>query len=262
MSEDTKQSPASGVTTTDPVNWGALQAIAIVVVVFFLAEFLGAQITVIYPILKHWTSARADSWLTNSPYAQFFYTLIAESVTFGLVWLFIKWRKSKLSLIGLVRPKLQDLAYSLTGLVIYYPIFIVAVTAISVAVPSFNPNQSQQVGVSQSTTGWPLVLVFISLVILPPIAEEILFRGFLYSGLKKSLPKIWAVLLTCSIFVAPHLLESSSSGLLWVAGVDTFLLSLVLIWLREKTGRLYASMGLHGLKNFIAFASLFLIHSH
>jgi membrane protease YdiL (CAAX protease family) len=92
--------------------------------------------------------------------------------------------------------------------------------------------------------------------------EEILFRGFLYSGLKKSLPKIWAVLLTCTIFAAPHLLEGGSSGLLWVAGIDTFILSLVLIWLREKTGRLYASMGLHALKNFIAFASLFLLHAH
>ena len=45
--------------------------------------------------------------------------------------------------------------------------------------------------------------------------------------------------------------------------IDTFILSLTLIWLREKTGRLYASMGLHGLKNFIAFIQLYpIIHFH
>lgn len=262
MSEDTKPETNSLKSAEKSVNWGAAQAILVVVIVFFVAEYLGAQITVLYPIFKHWTSNHATSWLNNSPYAQFFYTLLAESATFGLIWLFIKWRKSKLSVIGLVKPKLQDIAYAFTGLVIYYPIFIVAVIVLSAVIPGFNPNQAQQVGVSQSTTGWPLVLVFISLVILPPIVEEIMFRGFLYSGLKKSLPKIWAVLLTCLIFASPHLLESSGGGLLWVAGVDTFILSLVLIWLREKTGRLYASMGLHALKNFIAFASLFLIHSH
>ena len=57
----------------------------------------------------------------------------------------------------------------------------------------------------------------------------------------------------------PHLFESSS-GILWVAGLDTFILSMVLVFVREKTDSLYASMGIHMVKNFLAFASLFLFH--
>jgi membrane protease YdiL (CAAX protease family) len=262
MSEDTKKKNKHPKISSDQVNWGPWLAIVAVVIIFVLAEYLGAQITVIYAVIKHWSSAHADSWLNNSLYAQFFYTLFAESITFGLIWLVMRWRKSKLSVIGLVKPKLQDIAYALTGLAIYFPIFIIVVLALSGLVHGFNANQAQEIGYSQSTSGWPLVLVFLSLVVMPPIVEEIMFRGFLYSGLKKALPKIWAVLITSVIFASPHLLESSGGGLLWVAGIDTFVLSLVLIWLREKTGRLYASMGLHALKNFIAFASLFLIHAH
>jgi hypothetical protein len=96
---------------------------------------------------------------------------------------------------------------------------------------------------------------------LPPFAEEIMFRGFLFSGLKKKLPVIWAALFTSLLFAVPHLLESGSGGLLWIAGIDTFILSMVLCWLRQKTDRLYAGMGLHALKNFIAFATLYLLHS-
>ncbi|MGH7237402.1 MAG: CPBP family glutamic-type intramembrane protease [Candidatus Saccharimonadales bacterium] len=47
-----------------------------------------------------------------------------------------------------------------------------------------------------------------------------------------------------------------------MAGVDTFILSTVLCYLREKTGRLYAGIGVHALKNFVAFAALFLFHVH
>ena len=99
---------------------------------------------------------------------------------------------------------------------------------------------------------------FISLVVLPPIVEEILVRGFLYTSLRKYLPRIWAVIIASALFAAAHLPEGNSgAGLLWVAAVDTFILSAVLIYLREKTDKLWASMMVHGMKNGIAFLSLF-----
>jgi hypothetical protein len=208
---------------------------------------------VIYAGLKSQNVTEATNWLSSSVPYEFWYTLLAESLTVVGIWLFIRWRKGNWRTIGLHRPKKEDAAWSFIGLVIYYPIYIIVISVLATLI-KLNLNQQQNIGFSQSTTGWPLILVFVSLVILPPIAEEIAFRGFLYSGLKKSLPKIWAVILTGIIF--------QSGGLLWVAAVDTFILSAVLCWLREKTGRLYAGMGLHALKNFIAFASIFLIQYH
>ena len=101
------------------------------------------------------------------------------------------------------------------------------------------------------------MLVFISLVLLPPVVEEIVARGFLYTGLRSKLPKIVAALITSALFAAAHLQWGSGAPLLWVAALDTFTLSLVLVYLREKTGGLAASMGVHMLKNGLAFVVLF-----
>ena len=144
----------------------------------------------------------------------------------------------------------------LTGFAFYFTVYIVAVEVLTALIPSFNPNAKQAIGVSTSTTGSALWLVFISLVILPPIVEEILFRGFLYSGLKNKFRKLTAALITSAIFASLHLIEGVS-GLLWIAALDTFILSMVLIMLREKTGKLWASMGLHMVKNLVAFVYLF-----
>lgn len=262
MSDDISNTKKPSLLVDKNITWGALTALVVVVLTYVIVQLLGAQITLLYPLIKHWSNSHASSWFNNSPIAQFVYSLLAEGGSFFVIWLFIHWRKSTLKAIGLVRATLNDILYALLGVVIYFPTYIIIVEILSALIPSFNVSQTQQIGYSTSTTGWPLVLAFISLVIIPPIAEEVMFRGFLYSGLRKSLPKIWAALLTSAVFASPHLLESSQGGILWIAGVDTFVLSMVLVYLREKTGRLYASMGLHAMKNFAAFATLFLIHSH
>jgi hypothetical protein len=85
-------------------------------------------------------------------------------------------------------------------------------------------------------------------------------RGFLYSSLKKALPVVWAVVLTSGIFAIAHLSGGGATGPLYIAALDTFVLSLVLIYLREKTGGLWASITLHAIKNGIAFMALFVFH--
>ena len=71
-----------------------------------------------------------------------------------------------------------------------------------------------------------------------------------------------SALATSALFATPHLFESGSGGLLWIAGLDTFVLSLVLCYLRERTGRLWAGVGVHMLKNSIAFVSLYYAAIH
>jgi membrane protease YdiL (CAAX protease family) len=63
------------------------------------------------------------------------------------------------------------------------------------------------------------------------------------------------------LFASAHLDEGGSAGPLYVGAVDTFILSLSLIYLREKTNNLWASMTLHACKNGFAFVALFIISS-
>lgn len=235
-------------------------AVFFVIAVYFVSQVLSSLVISLYPYFRHWDQTQANAWIQSSVWGQFFYVLIAEGLTLGAVYLFLRWRGVRLRTIGLRRPKWSDPGWGLAVLPLYYLCYVVLVLVVHAAVPSLNIDQAQQIGFS-NVSGWgPLLLTFLSLVILPPLTEEILVRGYLYTSLKKGMPQVAAVLVTSVIFASAHLQFGSGAPLLWIAFLDTFVLSLFLIYLREKTGGLWGSMTLHASKNLIAFISLFLLH--
>ena len=82
-------------------------------------------------------------------------------------------------------------------------------------------------------------------------------RGFLFTGLTQKMNVVLAAIVTSIIFAAAHLQWGSGAPLLWAAAADTFTLSMVLVWLRHKTGSLWPGIGVHFIKNGIAFLALF-----
>lgn len=237
-------------------------AVVAVIAIYFVSQLVGGLLLSIYPMLRHWSDAQANAWINNSVLAQFVYVVVAEGLMLLPLWLFLKHYKFGFGGLGLTRAKGEDILYALGGFVVYFVSYAILLSVGTQLIPSLNVNQPQQIGFQTASGFGSLALTAISLVILPPIVEEILMRGFLYTSLKKSLPKIVAALVTSIIFASAHLEFGSGAPLLWVAAIDTFVLSLVLVYLREKTGRLWASMGVHGLKNAIAFVSLFIFHVH
>jgi membrane protease YdiL (CAAX protease family) len=95
-------------------------------------------------------------------------------------------------------------------------------------------------------------------VVLAPIAEEILMRGYLYTSLRAHWKFVPSLLVTSLLFGLAHLQSGDNGALIWMAALNTFLLSIALVYLREKTGALYASIMVHSMNNFLAFA----IHFH
>ncbi len=240
------------------IPWHPVAAVAFVIVTYFLTQVIAAISVSGWAAINHWSDKQTEAWLSNSIYAQFFYVLIAEALVILFLYQFLRAYRRGWKAIGFRRPKWSDLGMGLVIAPLYYFSYI-AIVSIADLLPSFNADQPQQLGFNP-VGPWQLILTFVSLVVLPPLVEETLMRGYLYSSLKKSLPKIGAVLLTSVIFAGAHLQFGSNAPLLWVAAIDTFVLSLFLIWLREKTGSLWASMALHALKNGIAFLSLFIFH--
>jgi membrane protease YdiL (CAAX protease family) len=207
--------------------------------------------------LNHWTPTHATNWLNNSVAAQFVYILLAESFTVGSIYLFLKHYSLKLKDLGLKKPRWADPLYALAAAPVYFVLYLLSVGAISHFVPSLNVNEQQQIGFNSVHGAPQLIMTFISLVILPPLAEEIMVRGFIYSSLRKAMRLVPAALLTSLLFASAHLPEGGAAGPLYIAAIDTFVLSLVLIYLREKTGSLWPCICLHALKNGIAFVALF-----
>lgn len=90
----------------------------------------------------------------------------------------------------------------------------------------------------------------LALVIIAPIAEEIIMRGWLYGKLRSRLKVPLAILLVSIVFAFLH-------GQ-WNVGVGVFVLSLVLCGLREITGTIWSGILLHIISNGIAFYLLYI----
>jgi len=238
---------------------GLTPALAVVgtIAIFFISQLAATLIILIYPALKHWSSAQSQAWLTNSTVAQFLLVLMLEALAVYMVLQLLKWRHVPAKVIGLVRPKLMDLPYALAGFAVYFPAFIGVYSLAQLLLPNINYDQKQQLGFDNATAPHQLILVFISLVILPPIAEEIMVRGLLFTGLRTRLKWLPTAVITSILFAAAHLEFGSGAPLLWTAAMDTFILSLVLCYLREHTRSLIPGMLLHALKNGVAFVVLY-----
>lgn len=252
-------SELENIKTTAQATWGPVAAILVTVSVFFGGQLFGGLVISVWPMLLGWSSPRITEWFSDSTVGQFLLIATIQLVTFFLLYWFIRHRKATLAAIGLIRPRLRDLGYALIGFAIYLPTYILTTILLTRLIPSLNVDQPQQIGFQQADNRPELLLVFIALVILPPLIEEMITRGFLYSGLKTKLPALAAALATSLLFAMPHLQIGSGNPLLWVAFIDTFILSMVLVYLRERSGALWASIGLHAIKNGIAFVALFVL---
>jgi membrane protease YdiL (CAAX protease family) len=257
MSEKVEKSKRE--TTAGLVPWGPIAAVLVSFGIYIGAQFIGAALVAIAPVLRGWSEKHIKLWFTTTTIGQFLLMLSFAAVSFLMLLAFLKMRKSGFRALGLLRPKLRDAGYAIVGLGLYIPLFIAVTVGLSQLLPGLNVDQEQQIGF-ENVAGMPeLALVFISLVVLPPLIEEILMRGFLYSGLRQKFKKWPSALITSALFAVAHLQFGSGAPLLWIAAIDTFILSLVLIYLRELTGSLWASIGLHALKNGVAFAALFIL---
>lgn len=245
---------------TSDVPWNPALGVIFACAVFIIAQFMAAFAVYGVSFLIKPDNETFLHWFDNS--------ILAKTLLFGFMALFVllplRWftslYKSNFGEIGLGRkPKISDLGWSLIAFPIYYLILVVSLVVTKAFVPGLDLEQKQDLGFNASYQGWQLVGIFFALVVVPPITEEIVFRGFVFGSLKKTMPVIVAAILTSLLFGAGHLMEGSGGQPLYIAGIDTFVLSMILIWLRQKTGSLWSSIFLHALKNGTAFVTLFLL---
>lgn len=86
-------------------------------------------------------------------------------------------------------------------------------------------------------------------VILAPIVEELIFRGIIFSGFQRIYPAFWAIFFSALLFALFHLNP-------WQLG-PTFLLGLLLGFVRLRTGSLLVSIFTHALHNGMIFLSVY-----
>ncbi len=117
--------------------------------------------------------------------------------------------------------------------------------------PWFNAEQSQATGFTPYMTSPERIVAFLVLVVLAPIVEEIIFRGWLYGRLRARMGVVGAILITSALFGLLHFQ--------WNVSVNVFALSVVACVLREVTGTIYAGILTHMIKNGVAFYLLYVL---
>lgn len=239
-------------------GWSPLFVVAGTIGIFILAQMVLALVLGVFFGVIGWSSVQISDWL-NSTIGQFCTMTISGLATVGLLTLLLRMRRVPFSALGISKaPQWRDATYAVVGFFVYFGLLILT-TIIAQHFLGVDTKQEQEIGFEQVKAGANgLILVFISLVVIPPIVEELLFRGFLFGGLRSKLTFWWAAIITSFVFAVPHLF-ASSKGLLWIAAIDTFVLSLVLCYTREKTGALWACIGIHAVKNCLAFMAVFVI---
>lgn len=240
-------------------GWGPFSAVLVTLGIYFGAQTLAALSFGIYALQQNVDQQLLITLIEDSVVAQFIFILLVEALSVYFLWLFMGRRNISWADIGLSRPKTKNLLYAIPGFITYFFILLVALRVADILFPGVDMDQQQQIGFDTAVSGLELTLVFASLVLLPALVEEILIRGFLYGGLIKKYTKLAAALIASIIFAVAHLQIGSGESLLWVAAIDTFVLSMVLIWLRERTGNIWSGVIVHLVKNGLAFITLFVL---
>lgn len=235
--------------------WFSIKTVSFSVIIFFGAQFVA--LTFLYAFLS--AQGRSESEInslfeTNYNYMLVFSLLVAALVLCIIFWVIKKKSKNPWDYLLLKRkPLLREIGVVLLTYIGYFIVLILATTIVGNAT-SVDINQQQELGFSapQKLSGY--LQVYLIIAVIPPILEEILFRGFLFGTLKRRLTVKWAASITCILFGVAHL---EYNNLNWIAAIDTLLFSAFLIYLVQRQKSLYGAMLLHCIKNSIAFYVLF-----
>lgn len=233
-----------------------LTTVVVLVLIFLTSQLAAGFLVALYPSVQNWTDTQGLAWLESSTIAQFSYIVLLEIFTIVAVLRVLNWIKTRPARIGLVKPRWSDFGNALITFGLYILVSIAARLVLRPLLTGVDFEQEQQIGF-QSAYGSDLLLPFVAIIILVPLAEEVLFRGFLFSSLRAKYQFWPSAVITGILFGIAHLQFGSGAPLLWAAAIDTFILSCFLCWLRERTGSLWPAVFLHAVKNSLAFLILF-----
>jgi len=226
---------------TSKKSWGPVAGVAFGFLAYKVPEFIMSSLApMLVPFLP------ADQNVRN-----FLVYALFESLCIGLVITLLAWYNQKPSSLGLGHFKGEYIVRAALGFCAY---FVLANLLLYIASLVATLPQSQQVTGFAPNNVPALILAFLALVVIVPIAEELIFRGFIFKGVRSAFSFPVTALVVSVLFAVAH-------GDI-IIGIDVFALSLVACYMREKTGSIWPGVLLHATKNSVAFLMLFVYNVH
>ena len=234
--EDSKKSPT---------RWKYLALLPAWVLFAFLA---GILLSSAMTWLLEWVHLSPEQYLSPTAY-QLIVTaevyVLTLLIAVGVPYL-VKRNETSLEDVGLTRLlSWTDIGLAPVSFVAYILTITVVMALVVTFFPGFPAAEAQDIGYSLFGAQLDNILTFLALVIIAPVAEEALFRGYLYGKLKSYVPALSAAIATSVLFGLVHLQ--------WNVAFDVFVLSMFLCGLRSITGSIWAGILVHGIKNAVAY---------
>jgi membrane protease YdiL (CAAX protease family) len=231
------------------VPWSAKNALVVFLVPWIaLPLILIIFLNVLAPSVG-WAHQFVVAFEKSDPKASFALVIVDALGSWWLIRHYLKRYGANLRQLGLRRFSWWRAVLTIAAI---YIIFFVAVALllalVSVLVPSFNANQPQ----TNDFTGLgPQFrdLSFLALVIIPPLVEEPVFRGFMFPAFAKRFGIWGGAIISSLLFGLAHLQANVS--------IYTLVLGLLLCFLYVRLGSIIPGIALHMLNNLIAYSALY-----
>jgi membrane protease YdiL (CAAX protease family) len=124
------------------------------------------------------------------------------------------------------------------------PLALVATYTVTVVHDLIVSPEQQQIVREFPRTGAGIVLFVVVAVVMAPLFEEIVFRGFLFRGFANSWGWVWGAVVSAGVFGIAHL------------QLDVFIplavLGFALAWVYRRTGSLWTCIAMHAIFNAVA----------
>jgi uncharacterized protein len=187
--------PGSKVPPATPVPWGPGESIFVGILAVVIGSILGALLVVV-TATTHACGPQTVLGLLGTEIG------IVSTVT---IWV-TRVKRVPFSTLGFPERPLADIGTGVAGGAVLYGVAVLVslvVVAIVTAVIGHRPSTPQQV--EDCVRGPWLVLTGVTAVLLPPIGEELLFRGFIFQGLRTRLAFWPAAIADGLLFGAIHI---------------------------------------------------------
>jgi membrane protease YdiL (CAAX protease family) len=233
--------------TKDVLKFMVLDVVGIILVYGILHLLAALSIWCFAPDFPAWPG----DW--PNPYHFHFFRIVSifsDIMTIGLIYYFIVKRHHNNNFFEVLHlykvPKRQIIKYSLISLITVILIFglfiIIEFTPFAKEIPHNLPIDKLW------KLGYPALIWATFLAPLAAIPEEIVFRGFIFLGLKKSFGLTWAAIISTLLFILLHGPQLGFSLFhLFMIGIG----ATVFMAIRIKTDSLTKSMLAHFYYNFI-----------
>jgi membrane protease YdiL (CAAX protease family) len=190
-----------------------------------------------------------EMFRTGDIVASFVFAVADAVLALGLMAIFVhryhaRWRDLGWRRSGII----WSLAYVVAAFFAFIILVQVAFVVVQFLFPQFNAAQKQSNEFLGATSATSKRLALVALVILPPIVEETVFRGFIFPAFSKRYGTIAGAIISSILFGFAHLQYNIS--------VYTIVLGLILCFMYVKLRSIFPGMALHMLNNYIAYLAL------